>query len=211
MTNILVCLLLITFTALSHSLPLSTSSRWIVDDATGERVKLACVNLPGHLEAMLPEGLDKRPVKEIAMQIAAMGFNCVRLTWATHMYTRYANLTVAESFSNLGLNEAIMGLTNYNPTFLDLTLVDAQKLVINELANQGIMTVLDCQVSKPQWCCGDTDGNGFFGDEYFDPKEWLQGLSTVANQYKDQTMVFFDYLYMIFAPFPVVLIVSMFI
>lgn len=190
MTKVFVyVLLLLSFSALSHSLPLSTSSKWIVDVVTGERVKLRCVNWAAHMEVMLAEGLDKQPVNEIATHISAMGFNCVRLTWATHMYTRYSNLTVADSLLNSGLDEAIAGMAKYNPEFLNLTVIDAQKEVIEALAKSSVMTLLDCHVSKPQWCCGDNDGNGFFGDRYFDPNEWLDGLAIVAKRYKDHPMV----------------------
>ncbi|XP_031124179.1 glycosyl hydrolase 5 family protein-like [Ipomoea triloba] len=189
MKPIIAILLIASFASLSHSLPLSRSSRWIIDDESGERVKLACANWPGHLKPMLPEGLDRRPLSEIASHVSHMGFNCVRITWATYMFTRHANVTVAKSFGDLGLNESIAGLAQHNPDLLSLSLVDAHKAVIEEVGRHGIMMVLDNQVSEPMWCCANNDGNGFFGDKYFDPKEWLQGLATVASLYKDTPMV----------------------
>ncbi|XP_022873525.1 uncharacterized protein LOC111392407 isoform X5 [Olea europaea var. sylvestris] len=51
------------------------------------------------------------------------------------------------------------------------------------------MVVLDNHVSLPTWCCSNNDGNGFFGDVNFDPKEWVQGLSIVARTYKDNPAV----------------------
>ncbi|GLT86552.1 hypothetical protein SLE2022_046860 [Rubroshorea leprosula] len=67
-----------------NSLPLSTNSRWIVDDQTGQRVKLACANWVSHLEPIvaegLAEGLSKQPLDVISKKILSMGFNCVRLT-----------------------------------------------------------------------------------------------------------------------------------
>ncbi|KAI3468671.1 hypothetical protein Pfo_025334 [Paulownia fortunei] len=189
MRKILGQLLLLSFATLCYSLPLSTSSRWITDELTGTRVKLTCTNWAAHLEPMLAEGLNKKPVADIARHVAQMGFNCVRLTWATYMFTRYANLTVAQSFRKIGLQEAMEGIALNNPGFLNLTVVDAQRAVIEELAQQGVMVVLDNHVSKPVWCCGDHDGNGFFGDKYFDAEEWLQGLAIVAKRYKDTSMV----------------------
>jgi hypothetical protein len=73
------------FTA-AETVTLSTASRWIVDES-GKRVKLACVNWPSHLEPMLAEGLSKQPVGAIAGDVAAMGFNCVRLTWPIFLVT----------------------------------------------------------------------------------------------------------------------------
>lgn len=189
MQSIVAILLIVINAASLHALPLSTSSRWIVNESTGERVKLACVNWAGHLEPMLPEGLHKRPLPEIAGQISLMEFNCVRLTYATHMFTRHTNLTVEQNFRNLGLREAIAGIAKNNPHILSLTLVDAQRAVVEELGSHGIMVVLDNHVSYPIWCCSGDDGNGFFGDKYFDPKEWLQGLSMVSITYKDTPMV----------------------
>ncbi|XP_019160506.1 PREDICTED: uncharacterized protein LOC109157089 [Ipomoea nil] len=188
MTPILTIFLL-SFASLSHSLPLSANSRWIMDDQSGERVKLACASWAGHLEPMLPEGLDRRPLSQIATHVSTMGFNCVRLTWATYMFTRYANMTVVQSFGDLRLTEAISGLVSNNPNLLSLNLVDAWKAVVEEIGRHGIMMVLDNHVSKPMWCCADHDGNGFFGGVYFDPDEWLQGLAIVANIFKDTPMV----------------------
>ncbi|CAK9141953.1 unnamed protein product [Ilex paraguariensis] len=181
--------LLFAFVTPSLSLPLSTQSRWIVDEPTEDRVKLACANWAAHLEPMLPEGLDKKPLNQIARYVALMGFNCIRLTWATYMFTRHANLTVAQSFQDLGLVEAKVGIAKNNPDILGLTVVDAQKAVVEELGSHGVMVVLDNQVSQPMWCCGDTDGNGFFGDEHFNPREWLRSLAIVAKRFKDTPMV----------------------
>ncbi|CAF2051067.1 unnamed protein product [Brassica rapa] len=66
--------------------PLSTSSRWIVDE-NGQRVKLACVNWPSHLQPVVVEGLSKQPVDAVAKKIVEMGFNCVRLTWPLDLMT----------------------------------------------------------------------------------------------------------------------------
>ena len=107
---------------------LSTASRWVVD-ASGSRVKLACVNWPSHLEPMLAEGLGQRPVGAIAADVAAMGFNCVRLTWPTFLVTNasYGNLTVAQSFQRLNLTESLAGVRANNPAVADLKLLDALK------------------------------------------------------------------------------------
>nr|GFA07777.1 ricin B, lectin domain, glycoside hydrolase, family 5 [Tanacetum cinerariifolium] len=173
-----------------HSYPLSTSSRWIVEQGSGNRVKLACVNWPGHLHVMIPEGLNKKPIKTIVSDIAnVMGFNCVRLTWATYMYTRYLNVTVSQSLDRWNLTVAKDGIARNNPEMLGMMVVEAQNAVIEELAKEDIMVVLDNHVSLPKWCCGDDDGNAFFGDEFFDPDEWVQGLVAVASRYKGNPTV----------------------
>ncbi|GFP88949.1 endoglucanase e1 [Phtheirospermum japonicum] len=174
-----------------NSAPLSTSSRWIVNQGTGKRVKLACVNWVSHSEPMIAEGLEKKPLSYIASQIAANGFNCVRFTWATFMFTRpdYHNLTVSQSLDKYNLTAAKSGIANNNPQILDMKIIEVHKAVVNELGKNNLMVVLDNHVSNPKWCCGGDDGNGFFGDLDFDPNEWLQGLVAVARIYKGNSAV----------------------
>jgi hypothetical protein len=45
----------------------------------------AGVNWPGHLDAMIPEGLQFRSVAQIVATIKGLGMNVVRLTYATEM------------------------------------------------------------------------------------------------------------------------------
>ncbi|KAJ0989452.1 hypothetical protein J5N97_007808 [Dioscorea zingiberensis] len=162
--------------------PLSTNGRWIVDES-GRRVKLACVNWASHLDAMVTEGLNKQPVDAITAKVASLGFNCVRLTYATYMtaHQDYLYLTVRQSLLKNGLKEAVDGILLHNPNIIDLPLIEAFKAVIQSLEKNNIMVIMDNHVSKPQWCCSGTDGNGFFGDEYFDPAQWEMGLSNMAR------------------------------
>ncbi|KAK8943360.1 hypothetical protein KSP40_PGU005554 [Platanthera guangdongensis] len=51
------------------------------------------------------------------------------------------------------------------------------------------MVILDNHISKPGWCCNNTDGNGFFGDKYFDPNVWTRGLTEMAGMFCDATNV----------------------
>lgn len=187
-------ILLVCFSTSLHSLPLSTNYRWIINTQTGDRVKLKCVNWAGHMEVMVPEGLDRQPLDDIAAKVASLGFNCVRLTWATYMYTKSSQVKVAQSFESLKLLAAIDGIKKHNPNILNMTLVNVQSAVVDSLGGKGIMVVLDNHVSKPMWCCSDTDGNGFFGDQHFDPREWLEGLNLTATRYKGKRQVFFQVL-----------------
>ncbi|WOL11315.1 hypothetical protein Cni_G20077 [Canna indica] len=166
----------------SSALPLSTSSRWIIDES-GQRVKLACINWVSHLEPMLVEGMGKQPLDIISKTIVSTGFNCVRLTWPLFLVTNdsLANLTVRQSFRALGLVESIAAITVNNPTLVDLTLIEAFKTVVSNLADNNIMVILDNHISKPGWCCSNYDDNGFFGDKYFDPDVWIKGLTKMAT------------------------------
>lgn len=117
----------------SEGVPLSTNSRWIVDNRSGQRVKLACVNWASHLKPVVTEGLSKKPLDQISKRILAMGFNCVRLTWPIYLATNdtLASLTVKQSFQNFGLNEDIVGIRINNPSIIDLSLIKAFQVRLN--------------------------------------------------------------------------------
>lgn len=168
--------------AVSDALPLKTSSRWIVNQ-DGERVKLACVNWVSHLDAVVAEGLSKKPVDVISHGIKSMGFNCVRLTWPILLLTNQSlsSLTVRQSFQNLGLLDTIAGFQSNNPSIIDLSLIHAFQAVVKSLGDNDVMVILDNHMTQPGWCCSNTDGNGFFGDQYFDPNLWILGLTKMAT------------------------------
>ncbi|XP_020111354.1 uncharacterized protein LOC109726256 [Ananas comosus] len=186
------CLSLLLFFFVSDvaSVPLSTSSRWIVDKE-GRRVKLACVNWPSHLEPMLAEGLGKQTLDTITKRVGSMGFNCVRLTWATFMVTNesLSSLTVQQSLEALNLSESIGAIQVNNPSLLNLTLIQAFEAVVSSLRDNNVMVILDNHISKPGWCCSNSDGNGFFGDKYFDPDVWIQGLTKMATMFNGTSNV----------------------
>ncbi|KAA8533232.1 hypothetical protein F0562_033235 [Nyssa sinensis] len=188
--SLMVVFTIITTRKAATAQPLSTNSRWIVDE-NGQRVKLACVNWVSHLEAMVAEGLSKQPVDLISKQIASMGFNCVRLTWPLFLATNdsFASLTVRQSFQSLGLLESIAGFQANNPSIIDLTLIDAYQAVVSSLGSNKVMVILDNHISKPGWCCSSFDGNGFFSDQYFSPDLWLEGLTRMATMFSGTTNV----------------------
>ncbi|KAK9108307.1 hypothetical protein Syun_024318 [Stephania yunnanensis] len=171
-------------------LPLYTNSRWIVDE-DGNRVKLACVNWPSHLEPVVAEGLSKQPLNSISNKIVSMGFNCVRFTWPLFLATNnsLASLTVRQSFQRLGLVEAIAGIQVNNPSVLDLSLIQAFQVVVSNLGDNNVMVILDNHISKPGWCCSRNDENGFFGDRYFDPELWIKGLTRMATLFNGTSAV----------------------
>lgn len=130
MKNFFIFFFILCFLSLSKAaLPLSTESRWIIDES-GQRVKLACVNWPSHLDVVVTEGLSKQPVDDISQEITKLGFNCVRLTWPLFLFTNdsLASTTVRQSFNNLGLFDAVAGFQINNPSIVDLSLIDAYKV-----------------------------------------------------------------------------------
>uniref|UniRef100_A0A0A0L6S7 Glycoside hydrolase family 5 domain-containing protein n=1 Tax=Cucumis sativus TaxID=3659 RepID=A0A0A0L6S7_CUCSA len=105
------------------------------------------------------------------------------------MFTRYANLTVKQSFENFDMKEAIAGIAQNNPTILNMKVVEAYEAVVDSLGAHGVMVVSDNHISQPRWCCSNDDGNGFFGDRYFNSQEWLQGLSLATQSLKTKPQV----------------------
>lgn len=41
---------------------------------------------------------------------------------------------------------------------------------------------LDNHMSKAEWCCSTDDGNGWFGDTYFNVTNWIRGLTYMATR-----------------------------
>ncbi|KAK2438462.1 glycosyl hydrolase 5 family protein [Trifolium repens] len=176
--------------AVVNGVPLKTSSRWIVNQ-NGQRVKLACLNWVSHLDAVVAEGLSKKPVGVISYGIKSMGFNCVRLTWPILLLTNdtLSSLSVRQSFQNLGLLESIAGFQSNNPSIIDLSLIQAFQAVVKSLGDNDVMVILDNHITQPGWCCSGSDGNGFFGDQYFDPNLWITGLTKMATLFRGVTNV----------------------
>ncbi|KAI1108102.1 glycoside hydrolase family 5 protein [Nemania sp. NC0429] len=182
--------------ALGVKLPLKTSSRWILD-ADGQRVKLRCVNWAGHLEANTPEGLNKQPVSHIADFVAAQGFNCVRLTYSIDhalnpnvpLSQAFASAATAANIDVNAMNTMYAQIVEKNSFAASGTTRDAYAAVISALWERGVMTILDNHVSKASWCCGLTDGNGWWDKGYgytaansrfFNTDNWLNGVESMA-------------------------------
>ena len=154
-------------------LPLSTSSRWILD-ASGQRVKLRCVNWAGHMEANVPEGLHKQSVDSIADRIRDLGFNCVRLTYSID-HALNPDVPLADSFAaaaestGVDLDPLLTRVVEKNPfvaasadvsesanvtaAAATITTRDVFAAVVKALWDRKIMTILDNHVSKASWCC----------------------------------------------------------
>lgn len=153
-------------------------------------MKLTCAHWVGHATPMLVEGLDKLPIQDIANQIAKSGFNCVRLSYATYMFTRHANDTIRDTLYSLDIpKDVVSAIEKHNPLMLNMTHVQAYEAAIDALGEKGVMVLIDNHVSMAEWCCDNNDQNGFFGDRHFHPDEWLQGLAFIANHFRGKPNV----------------------
>ncbi|KKA28137.1 hypothetical protein TD95_000974 [Thielaviopsis punctulata] len=186
-------------------LPLSSSSRWIVDNA-GNRFKLRCINWAAHLETNIPEGLHRQPLSSIAAWIAAAGFTCVRLSYsidmALHPHTSvrdsFLGAAAAANVSATRLLALYHAATQLNPFLATASVRDVHGATVAALWAVGVVTVLDNHVSRAGSCCTLADGNGFWSDapfasgansRFFDPAAWLAGLQATAVWARNQTGV----------------------
>ena len=157
------------------ALPLHTTSRWIVD-ANGKRFKLASVSWYGAEEKdFVVAGLDFQDVHAIAKTIRALGFNSVRLPFSNQLVE--TNPLVASA--RLAANPSLQGRTA-------LEVMDA---VIEALAEQGLVVILDDHTSNADWCCSTTDGNGLWYTPGYPESAWLADWKTMATRYLAQPAV----------------------
>ncbi|KAL8669763.1 MAG: hypothetical protein Q9168_005657 [Polycauliona sp. 1 TL-2023] len=171
--------------------PFSTTGRWITN-ADNVNLTYAGVNWPGHLDAMVPEGLQKASVADIVTKIKSIGMNAIRLTFAIQMVDEiYAKKdgSLETTFINaLGAEngtEVLRQVLKANPTFTNATTrLEVFDAVAAECAKQGIYVHLDNHMSSAGWCCDGGDGNAWFGDNNFPIANWTRGLSYMADHGK---------------------------
>ena len=155
--------------------PLHTEGHRIVD-ASDRAVRLTSVNWYGFDEKeFVPGGLDHAPLAEIIEQIRQIGVNSVRLPWA--------NETLEHN--PLPPDYAIAA----NPQFRGMHAMEIMDAVIGALAHAHIMVILDNHVSRADWCCSETDGNGLWYNQDYPESKWLADWQTIAHRYRDQKWV----------------------
>ncbi|TEB26467.1 glycosyl hydrolase family 5 protein/cellulase [Coprinellus micaceus] len=189
-----------------NAIVLRSSGRWILDASTGQRVKLRCASWAGHMEANIPEGLQHQPASTIAQWLSANRFNCVRLTFSIDMALNPSQ-RVSDAFtaaaSPAGVSTSSMqtlynSAVSKNSWLSSSTTRGAFARVIQELGNAGVMVILDNHLSRASWCCGTSDGNGWWASasgynagnsRYFDTNNWLNGLRSMATFARDHPNV----------------------
>ncbi|KAJ4359451.1 uncharacterized protein N0V89_000004 [Didymosphaeria variabile] len=180
------------------NLPFSTKGRDILD-SNGDIFHYKGTNWPGHQEIMIPEGLQHASVAEIVAWIPKFGLNSVRMTFAIEMiddiYSNNTSQTLEKSVVNaLGQENGTLVLEQIlenNPQFTnETTRLEVWDAVAKELADQGVILHLDNHVSKAFWCCGDDDGNGWFGEKYFNVDNWIRGWSFISSHARENWPTF---------------------
>ncbi|KAH6649182.1 glycoside hydrolase superfamily [Truncatella angustata] len=134
--------------------PFLTNGKWITD-ASGLAVTYAGVNLPGHVETMIPEGLQYQSVSDVVSMVKSIGMNSIRLTCSIEM--------IDQIEENGGRDIAISAA------------------FVNALGQENGTSVFE---KKAGWCCTPVDGNTWWGDTYFPVGNWTRGLSYKADHGK---------------------------
>jgi hypothetical protein len=171
----------------SYEFPFSTSGNSIID-AKGAIVRMRCVNWPGSMETLMPEGLQHNSIENIVLLIKQMNMTCVRLTYSIDV-TLSSNLTAYQSLSKLNLTSALQGFIENNPLLINTSVSNVFDEVLNTLGKYNILVLFDNCVSKAMWCCTNDDGNGFWGDRYFDVEQWINGMRFMAQKTVDRPYV----------------------
>lgn len=155
--------------------PLHTTGYHILD-AADHPVRLTSVNWYGFdQKEYVPGGLDHAPLPQIIDQIRQIGVNSVRLPWAN------------ETLEHNPLPPAYAIAAN--PQFKGMHAMQIMDVVIAALARAHIMVILDNHVSRADWCCSETDGNGLWYSADYPEAHWLADWQTIAHRYRNQPWV----------------------
>ncbi|KAN0063945.1 hypothetical protein ACQY0O_003551 [Thecaphora frezii] len=178
--------------------PFSTSNGDIVN-AKGQKVIFVGTNWPMSGETMLPEGLEKQPLSAIIGKLKEAGFNFVRHTYAIQMIDEiYDNggkdITLLDTMVKaLGQDDGkrvTQQIIAKNPQWTETTTrLEILADVAKAEAEAGILMHLDNHISTAKWCCGATDGNGYFGTRDFDVQKWQRGLQYFARWAKSHSNI----------------------
>lgn len=155
--------------------PLHTEGTRIVD-ATGHAVRMTSVNWYGFDEKeYVAGGLDHAPLEEIVERIREIGVNSVRLPWANETLER----------NPLPPAYAVAA----NPALKGKHAMEVMDAVIAALARAHLMVILDNHVSRADWCCSETDGNGLWYNTEYPQTKWLADWGKMTRRYRDQPWV----------------------
>ena len=173
--RLLFCLSFVSVAAKAQQPPLHTNGHDILDRA-GHRVRLTSVNWYGFdQKEFVVGGLDHAPLAAIVKQIADLGVNSVRLPWANETLEHDP---VVPDYA-----------VKANPQFQGKHAMEVMDAVIRALAEAHIMVILDNHMSRADWCCSDSDGNGLWYNAEYPESSWLADWQTIVRRYKKEPWV----------------------
>ncbi|KAH8755637.1 cellulase family protein [Diaporthe sp. PMI_573] len=142
---------------------------------------------------MIPEGLQYSSIADIVTKVKSIGMNSLRMGWAVEMIDDIldngGDVTIHDALiKSLGPENGTKITTQiiqHNPIFTpNTTRLEVWDAVAAELDRQQINMIVNNHVSKAKWCCSVGDGNGWFGDTYFDVDKWKRALNFMAEHMK---------------------------
>jgi len=155
--------------------PLHTLGHQIVD-ADGRPVRLASVNWYGFdQKEHVAGGLDHALLPAIIGQIKAIGANSVRLPWANETVERDP---VVPDYA-----------VKANPRLRGKHALQVMDIVIAALSRANILIILDNHMSRADWCCSETDGNGLWYNAEYPENKWLADWETIVRRYQHEPWV----------------------
>ncbi|KAL5333735.1 glycoside hydrolase superfamily [Aspergillus crustosus] len=169
--------------------PFHTEGKDIID-AKGSPFVYVGINWPGEGETMIPEGLQYSSIADIVAKIKSLDYNSVRMGWATEMVDDVldngGDVSIKDTMTKvLGPELAptiVSQILDHNPQFTEnTTRFEVWDAVADELHKEKLHLVVNNHVSKAVWCCSPDDGNGWFGDTYFDVAKWKRSLVYMAE------------------------------
>jgi endoglucanase len=62
--------------------------------------------------------------------------------------------------------------------------LDGLDAVVNSLSDQKVAVILDNHMSKADWCCSSSDGNGLWYTDQYSEQDWTTTLKILVERYK---------------------------
>ena len=155
---------------------LRTAGNQIID-SQGKTVQISGVNWFGmESTTQAPHGLWSRSYKDMINQMAGLGFNTIRLPYASELL----HTTAAPNGIDFSKNPDLQGLSG-------LQVMDA---IIAYAGQQGMRVILDHHRSGAG---AGTSDNGLWYDSTYTEDAWVADWVTLANRYKtNSTVIGFD-------------------
>jgi len=153
---------------MTTKLPLTTANGYIIDQLDNQ-LCLQSVNWYGASDAYnIVMGLDFNHVSKIATLIKSIGFNSVRLPFSNQMIHQ------TDSVEKDRLSA--------NPHLLGKSALEVFDSVVEALAKEGLLVILNNHTTTSTWCCN-YDNNALWFDSEQTEVKWLSDWSYLIQRY----------------------------
>ena len=158
---------------------LNSSGTDIISTATGDPVRLRCVNWYGaHMQEFVAGGLDKRSCGAIAENILSIGANCVRIPLSVELVMENPSPN-ASSIAGIDRSECNVSTA--------LEVLDCQ---VSALTRRGLMVILNNHNTIPGWVgANERVPQGLWHSARFPTAVWLASLALLAARYRRDPLV----------------------